>query len=353
LQVALVGGGLASSGSTTASNDGTTETLTGTQFPPVSVLGAQTVMTGGTLAQVSRAFDDGSAGACAGVGGAGATFTVDTSGACTVTPSAPVSLNLGVIGLATLSLRADAISGACTATSTTASGSATLTNASIVSTVLGIDTTLLTLPTTPTANTGLAIPGVLDVTLNEQSSSGPNQISVTALTLTPLAGSLAGVTNGTVTCGGGNPTPPDALELHLPAPISVDATSPSGAVVTYTATASGGGAGPHAVTCDPPSGSTFPIGGTTVACSVSDGGEPVTGSFTVTVVDTTVPVTPTTPTTPTSPSAPAASPPSSPVAARLAFTGLDVRGFLVFGVALLLAGMFLVRLARRSRDTRV
>jgi hypothetical protein len=57
--VTLVGGGLASSGSTTASNDGTTETLTGTQLPSLAVLGAQSVINAGVLGQISRAFNDG------------------------------------------------------------------------------------------------------------------------------------------------------------------------------------------------------------------------------------------------------------------------------------------------------
>jgi hypothetical protein len=76
-------------------------------------------------------------------------------------------------------------------------------------------------------------------------------------------------------------TPP---ELHLPAAISAEATSPSGAVVTFTATATDLVDGTIPVTCGPPSGSTFPLGKTTVNCSATDShGLTATGSFLVTV----------------------------------------------------------------------
>ncbi len=66
-------------------------------------------------------------------------------------------------------------------------------------------------------------------------------------------------------------------------PISVPATSVNGAVVTFTKP-SGGGTG-TAVTCDRDSGSTFPIGTTTVTCTASNACGSVSCSFTVTVVD--------------------------------------------------------------------
>lgn len=74
--------------------------------------------------------------------------------------------------------------------------------------------------------------------------------------------------------------------LHLPDNIVAEATSAAGAVVTYTATAEGAD-GP--VTCAPLSGSTFPLGTTTVNCSASNAAGTSTGSFTVTVGDTTAP----------------------------------------------------------------
>jgi len=73
--------------------------------------------------------------------------------------------------------------------------------------------------------------------------------------------------------------------LTLPDDFSVEATGPDGAMVAYVATAEGG-----VITCTPPSGSTFPLGPTIVQCSATGPGGTTTGSFTVTVVDTTPPV---------------------------------------------------------------
>jgi hypothetical protein len=77
-------------------------------------------------------------------------------------------------------------------------------------------------------------------------------------------------------------TPPT---LTLPADITKEATGPSGATVTYTATADQGAT----PTCSPASGSVFPLGVTTVQCSATSAGGTSTGSFKVTVVDTTPP----------------------------------------------------------------
>lgn len=77
--------------------------------------------------------------------------------------------------------------------------------------------------------------------------------------------------------------PPPVLDL--PGTITAEATGPSGAVVTYTATAVGG----EVVTCAPPSGSTFPLGTTSVNCSATNLGGTTTGSFDVIVEDTTPP----------------------------------------------------------------
>ncbi len=83
-------------------------------------------------------------------------------------------------------------------------------------------------------------------------------------------------------------TPP---ALTLPANITAEATGPTGAAVTYTASASDAVDGARPVACAPASGSTFAIGTATVTCSASDThGNTSTGSFTVTVRDTTPPV---------------------------------------------------------------
>jgi uncharacterized protein len=83
-------------------------------------------------------------------------------------------------------------------------------------------------------------------------------------------------------------TPP---VLHLPANITTEATSPAGAIVSFSATATDARDTNVLVTCVPPSGSTFALGGTTVNCSATNSrNKTAQGSFTVSVVDTTAPV---------------------------------------------------------------
>jgi hypothetical protein len=78
-----------------------------------------------------------------------------------------------------------------------------------------------------------------------------------------------------------------APPLTLPGNLAATATSPSGAIVSFVASASDLVDGTRPVACVPGSGSTFPIGATTVACSASDlHGNAANGSFTVTVTTT-------------------------------------------------------------------
>jgi hypothetical protein len=121
------------------------------------------------------------------------------------------------------------------------------------------------------------------------------------VTCAPASGSTFALGTTTVTCQStdahGNTgsatltvhvvdtTPPT---LTLPSTITVDATSAAGAVVTYTASASDSVSGAVAASCAPASGSTFPMGTTTVGCSARDGqGNTATGSFAVTVLSPT------------------------------------------------------------------
>jgi hypothetical protein len=88
--------------------------------------------------------------------------------------------------------------------------------------------------------------------------------------------------------------PPPANEpptLSLPSNQTAEATSAAGAVVSYTASATDAEDDPDPTpNCSPASGSTFPLGSTTVNCSVTDsGGLSASGFFTVTVQDTTAP----------------------------------------------------------------
>jgi hypothetical protein len=82
-------------------------------------------------------------------------------------------------------------------------------------------------------------------------------------------------------------TPPT---LTLPASFVVEADRRGGALVTYTATAFDAEDGPLVITCAKASGKKFLIGTTTVTCRATDSDLALTtGSFTVTVVDTTAP----------------------------------------------------------------
>ena len=81
-----------------------------------------------------------------------------------------------------------------------------------------------------------------------------------------------------------------APALTWPADLTLEATSPAGAVATFAASAHDLVSGTVPVALVPPSGSTFPIGSSTVTVTASDAaGNTATGSFTVTVRDTTAP----------------------------------------------------------------
>jgi hypothetical protein len=78
--------------------------------------------------------------------------------------------------------------------------------------------------------------------------------------------------------------------LMLPAGVTAEATGPDGAAVSFSAGVTDNLDPAVTANCSSPSGSTFPLGTTTVTCSTTDAaGNPATGSFTVTVQDTTPP----------------------------------------------------------------
>jgi hypothetical protein len=153
-----------------------------------------------------------------------------------------------------------------------------------------------------------------DVTAEATSAAGANVVlSATAhdlvdgtidATLAPGSGTLFPIGTTTVTATAGDQagnsatstfnvivrdtTPPT---LTLPAALVIEATSPAGALATFHPTASDLVSGSETVICTPASGSTFPLGTTTVTASAQDAiGNTATGSFTVTVRDTTSPV---------------------------------------------------------------
>ncbi len=109
-------------------------------------------------------------------------------------------------------------------------------------------------------------------------------VHVIALTVTDANGETS---TATVTVTIVDTTPP---ALTLPAPLSAEATGPAGAAVSFAAVATDLVDGAFAPACVPASGSSFAIGVTAVSCSATDAhGNTRTGSFTVTVADTTAP----------------------------------------------------------------
>ncbi len=78
--------------------------------------------------------------------------------------------------------------------------------------------------------------------------------------------------------------------VTVPPDVTTEAAGPGGAAVTFSASATDDVDGALTPTCVPASGSTFPLGMTTVTCSATDAsGNTGTASFAVTVVDTTPP----------------------------------------------------------------
>ena len=129
-------------------------------------------------------------------------------------------------------------------------------------------------------------PGTID------SAAGTNTLSLStrntyAIAVTvPGSGGTAPVTV-TFTVTVSDTIPP---VLTLPAPGPTEATSPDGAVVSYTATATDNTDGRVTVP-NTSVGFHVPLGTTTVTCSAHDNAENTTsGSFTVTVRDTTAPI---------------------------------------------------------------
>jgi Ca2+-binding RTX toxin-like protein len=134
-------------------------------------------------------------------------------------------------------------------------------------------------------------------------TANDNKDGIVPVTLAPDSGSLFPLGTTTVTASAvdfhGNTatdsflvtvvdtTPPI---LTVPTAITAEATSPAGAIVTFAATAIDIVSGSVAVSFSVAPGSIFPLGTTTVVATATDAaGNTGTGSFTVTVVDTTAP----------------------------------------------------------------
>lgn len=100
INVSIAGNGNGT-GTVTATNDGTKETKTGETNPPLQVLGNQTILNEGVLAQEATAAvsdGDGVSAACAGVAGQGGSVAQVGESSC-ITPGDPIDLSLGSINL--------------------------------------------------------------------------------------------------------------------------------------------------------------------------------------------------------------------------------------------------------------
>ncbi len=153
---------------------------------------------------------------------------------------------------------------------------------------------VLTLPADITAEAtsaaGAAVSYTVTATDNASIVCAPASGSTFALGTTAVnctATAVTGTTSGSFNVTVRDTTPPT---LNLPGIITAEATGPSGAAVTFTTSATDLVDGSRPVTCDHLSGSTFPLGSTTVQCTATDThNNTAHGSFTVLVRDTTPP----------------------------------------------------------------
>ncbi len=93
-----VAGNANGSGNATARNDGTTETKSGQDTPPLSVLGGQQLLRGGVLAQQATARADGTSAACAGLAGEGGSAGNIGESSC-LSPGDELDATLGALDL--------------------------------------------------------------------------------------------------------------------------------------------------------------------------------------------------------------------------------------------------------------
>jgi hypothetical protein len=114
----------------------------------------------------------------------------------------------------------------------------------------------------------------------------PLTVNTVTCTATDAAGNEA---TGTFNVTVGDTTAP---VLAVPEDATREATGENGVMIIYVAIAEDAIDGPVAPDCTPASGSTFPLGDTTVTCTATDsaGNTSAPDSFVVSVVDTTAPV---------------------------------------------------------------
>ncbi len=119
-----------------------------------------------------------------------------------------------------------------------------------------------------------------------QAAAGPYSLGTSSVTLTVQdSENVSDSCSGSVTVN--DMQPPDIV---CPSP-TVECTSPSGAAVSLNPAVSDNCPGVGSPTCNPPSGSTFPLGNTSFSCKVTDASSNSNSCVgTVTIQDTTSPV---------------------------------------------------------------
>jgi hypothetical protein len=224
-------------------------------------------------------------------GSSGAVVTYSASASDLVDGAVPV--NCTPVSGSTFALGTTTVD--CSATdahSNTANGSFTVT-------VQDITAPSLTLPSNITAEatgpTGAAVSysasatDVVDGTVAVNCSPASGSTFVLGATTVDCSATDAhsNTANGSFTVTVQDTTAPS---LTLPSNITAEATGPTGVAVSYSASATDIVDTSVDVNCTPVSGSTFALGTTTVNCSATDdASNTASGSFTVTVQDTTAP----------------------------------------------------------------
>ena len=253
------------------------------------------------------------------------TFTVtvnDVTGPTLTCPSNVTTTATGGTCAATVNyntpLGNDACSGETTATCVPASGSSFpvgTTTVTCTATDASGNTGSCTFTVTVTDNTNPAVTcpsnitttasgGACAATVNYTTPTGTDNCGTPTVACVPASGSSFPVGTTTVTCtatdASGNTgtctftvTVTDAAPPAVTCPSNIMANAPAGtcsATVNYTTPAGTDNCGTPTVMCVPASGSSFPVGTTTVTCTATDAsGNMGTCSFTVTVRDATAP----------------------------------------------------------------
>ncbi|MGZ5441856.1 MAG: HYR domain-containing protein [Thermoanaerobaculia bacterium] len=203
-----------------------------------------------------------------------ATSAISLNGDPVPVTCSPASGSLFPLGVSSVNCSATDAGG-------TTAGSFTVFVSDTVSPLLTLpgDITSATQVVTFTATATDAIDGALPVSCSPASGStfAFGNTTVVCSATDNQTNSRSGSFNVFVT--GGPPV------LTVPPDIVTEATGPAGAEVTFEVTA----VDATSVSCSPPSGSTFPLGTTTVDCTASNAAGSTSAEFDVTVEDTTPP----------------------------------------------------------------